>query len=213
MRCIYVYIRILLKYARTKSTNWELDVRSPLIIRAPWIEGSAGQKTLAIAELVDLFPTLVELANLPPVPAAEGLEGTSLVPILKAPNAEAGVKTAAFAQYPRCPQFDMLRQATNWECLDVPNKNISHMGYTVRTRDARYTEWRRWSRCKADWEDPSNLVASELYNHTGDTGLGRNAFESFENVNLVHLPSSQPAVATLSQLLRAQFENSVTQEC
>jgi hypothetical protein len=35
-----------------------------------------------------------------------GLEGTSLVPVLRAPRDEAGVKTAAFSQYPRCPSYN-----------------------------------------------------------------------------------------------------------
>ena len=51
----------------------------PLIIRAPWITASVGQRTWQFAELIDIFPTLVELAGLPLPPAAEGLDGTSLV--------------------------------------------------------------------------------------------------------------------------------------
>merc|ERR1711871_1941821 len=47
-----------------KMTNFELGVRVPLIIRAPWAQ-RAGAKTPALAEAVDLFPTLVELAGLP----------------------------------------------------------------------------------------------------------------------------------------------------
>jgi hypothetical protein len=43
------------------------DARVPLIIRAPWIKASVGQNTLAFAELIDIFPTLVDLAGLPQV--------------------------------------------------------------------------------------------------------------------------------------------------
>jgi arylsulfatase A-like enzyme len=45
--------------AWSKCTNYELDTRVPLIIRAPLIPASVGQKTLAFAELVDLYPSLV----------------------------------------------------------------------------------------------------------------------------------------------------------
>ena len=67
----------------SKAGNWELDARVPLLIRAPWLQGTQGKRTRALAELVDLFPTAVELAGLPPVPLSEGLEGSSLVPILQ----------------------------------------------------------------------------------------------------------------------------------
>ena len=57
----------------------ELDARVPLIIRAPWIPESLGKSTMAFAELIDIFPTLVELAGVPALPTSEGLDGTSLV--------------------------------------------------------------------------------------------------------------------------------------
>lgn len=49
----------------SKCTNWEVDARVPLIIRATWIPGSVRQNTLAIAALVDIFPTCVDLASTP----------------------------------------------------------------------------------------------------------------------------------------------------
>src|SRR5204862_277877 len=61
-----------------KTSNFELDARVPLLIAAPGLE-SAKQKTSSLVELLDLFPTLVELCRLP---SPEGLEGTSLVPAL-----------------------------------------------------------------------------------------------------------------------------------
>jgi len=65
-----------------KHTNFDHAMRTPMIIDAP---GSAsGQKTEALAEYVDLFPTLTELANLN-APANQ-LEGKSLVPVLEDPN-------------------------------------------------------------------------------------------------------------------------------
>ena len=61
----------------------------PLIIRAPWITASLGQRTWQFAELIDMYPTLVELSGLPLPPASEGLEGTSLVPVIRNPAAQA----------------------------------------------------------------------------------------------------------------------------
>ena len=89
-----------------------------------------------MAELVDLYPTAVELAGLGPVPKEEGLEGTSLVPALLAPGQVH--RRMAFSQFPRCPQYKMTVNPPQWECLQVPRENITRMGYSLRTPEARY---------------------------------------------------------------------------
>ncbi len=60
-----------------KNTLWERSTRVPLIFAGPGLpqEEQRGQP----AELLDLYPTLVELAGLP---EQDGLEGLSLVPQL-----------------------------------------------------------------------------------------------------------------------------------
>ena len=76
----------------------------------------------------------------------------------------------------------------------------------VRVADARYTEWRAWQAgCVADWS-PAGLVASELYDHYGDDGVGAAAYDDFENVNLAHEPARRAQVQALAARLRAQFE-------
>jgi len=97
-----------------KHTNFEMATRSPLIFSAPG-QKNKGAKTDALAEFVDIYPTLCELAGLP-IPS--GLEGTSLVPVIN--NPKRPWKKAAFSQYPR------------------PG-NV--MGYSMRTERYRYTEW------------------------------------------------------------------------
>ncbi|MFG0333221.1 MAG: sulfatase-like hydrolase/transferase [Maioricimonas sp. JB049] len=67
-----------------KGTNWEEGTRVPLIIVAPGIAG-AGSRCDEPVSLVDLYPTLLDLAGLPDV---EGLDGESLVPQLRNPRAE-----------------------------------------------------------------------------------------------------------------------------
>ena len=77
-----------------KATNYEIATRVPLMIWTP--DGKArGAKTDALVELVDIFPTLCELANLP---KPEHLEGRSFVPLLDEPDRP--WKKAAFSQYP-----------------------------------------------------------------------------------------------------------------
>ena len=52
-----------------KMTNFENGVRIPFIVRAPWLgAAAAGRRSDALAEAVDVYRTLSELAGLP-VPA------------------------------------------------------------------------------------------------------------------------------------------------
>ncbi len=179
----------------------------PLIIRAPWITASVGKNTLAIAELVDIFPTLVDLAGLAQPPASEGLEGTSLLSVLQNPSST-GPKTMAFSQYPRCPEYSMYSDPTDYECLNIPATNFSHMGFSVRVDNARYTEWRLWkSNCVGDWT-LSGLVAQELYDHTSDKGFGPETFDNFEFVNLAYSPAHKAQVQELAAVLLKQFGHS-----
>ncbi|RMF39319.1 MAG: DUF4976 domain-containing protein, partial [Planctomycetota bacterium] len=65
-----------------KNTLWDRSTRVPLIFAGPGIP--AGGRSPQPAELLDLYPTLVELCGLP---QRDGLEGHSLVPQLNHPNA------------------------------------------------------------------------------------------------------------------------------
>jgi len=70
-----------------KHTLHEYSLRSPLIVRAPTIHhaGNAGQAADALIATVDIYPTLVELADLP---MPDHLDGVSFVPVLKNPATE-----------------------------------------------------------------------------------------------------------------------------
>jgi len=76
-----------------KMTNYEVATRVPFIVSAP---GMPAGRTGALAELVDLYPTLCDLAGLE---APDHLAGASLRPVLEDPDA--AVKEAARSQYRR----------------------------------------------------------------------------------------------------------------
>jgi iduronate 2-sulfatase len=99
----------------SKHTNFELDTHVPLIVRAPGMAAS-GQSTSALTELVDIYPTLVELAGLP---RPDHLEGTSFAPLLDNPNR--AWKSAAFSQFPRG----------------------AYMGRSIRSDRFRFTRWEK----------------------------------------------------------------------
>ena len=98
-----------------KHTNFEDAVLTPMIVRVPGQKRPA-EACNALVELVDLYPTLCDLAGLE---FPEHLEGTSLLPLLDQP--ERHWKSAAFSQFAR--------------------GNV--MGRSMRTARYRYTQWRR----------------------------------------------------------------------
>ena len=62
----------------TKSVPYEPAVRVPLIVAGPGIEG--GRVSDALVELIDLNPTICDLAGLPP---QENIDARSLGPVLR----------------------------------------------------------------------------------------------------------------------------------
>ncbi|MEZ5386691.1 MAG: sulfatase [Prosthecobacter sp.] len=76
-----------------KMTNFEVATRVPLMIAAPGIKPG---RTRALAELVDLYPSLCDLRG---VPKPDHLEGESLLPVLREPGASS--LGTALSQYER----------------------------------------------------------------------------------------------------------------
>ncbi|MDA7633290.1 sulfatase [bacterium] len=122
-----------------KTTAFELDAAVPMIISMPG--QSSGQRTKALVELLDVYPTLVELCDLT---APHALQGKSLVRLVEDPSAE--FKSAVLTQTPR-PNYPK-------------GKMPEAMGYSIRTDQFRYTEWRDF---KSD-----RVIARELYDHDKD---------------------------------------------
>lgn len=82
----------------TKHTNYEQANRIPIIISAPGVT-KPGSSTKQLAESVDIFPTLAELAGLERPTGPQPIDGVSLVPVLK--DSSARVRDHAFHAYPK----------------------------------------------------------------------------------------------------------------
>jgi arylsulfatase A-like enzyme len=95
-----------------KRVLFEESARVPLTVRAPAVSGN-GQASPRTVELLDLYPTLVDLCGLP---LAAGLEGRSLRLLLVHPQAA----------------------WTRPACTQVAHKQVE--GRSVRTERWRYTE-------------------------------------------------------------------------
>jgi iduronate 2-sulfatase len=100
----------------TKHTNFEQANRIPILIIAPGV-AKPGSATRQLAETVDLYPTLAELAGLPKPKGPQAIDGVSLMPVLKNPKAR--VRDHAFHAYPR-----------------------RKLGRAIRTERYRLVEWK-----------------------------------------------------------------------
>lgn len=149
-----------------KTSNFELDARVPLIIASPQTKG--GQRSKSIVELLDLYPTLVDLCGLP-LPPGE-LEGTSLRPILAEPSNS--VKAAALTWHPR-PAYP------------AAGKLPDAMGFSLRTARYRYTEWREFR--------TGRVLARELYDHQRDPRETQNVANAPGQEAIVNQLSAQLA--------------------
>ncbi len=101
-----------------KHTNFETSTWVPMIISVPG-QKTAGGRSAALVEFVDIYPSLCELCGLS---LPDGLEGTSFKPLVERPDRP--WKKAAFSQYPRGVR-----------------KVGRAMGYSMRTDRYRFTEW------------------------------------------------------------------------
>ena len=155
----------------TKANNYEWSTRVPLLIADP---GQESGKTEALVELVDIYPTLVELCELP---IASQLEGQSLIPLLKDPHQPWA--ESAMSQYPRSKQGNRH------------SRDGDFMGYTIRSRNYRYVEWRN--------SDTGDAVAVELYDHLKDPD---------EITNVAQNSAYHPILKRHEALLRLSLESS-----
>ncbi|TWT67414.1 sulfatase [Allorhodopirellula solitaria] len=125
-----------------KHTNFEVDTRVPLIMRTPGMESSHGTHTSSLVELIDLYPTLCELVD---VPLPSHLQGESFAKTLGDPSVEA--RSSAYSSYPA--RVD----------------KVSTIGHSIRTADHRYTQW--WE--KNDAGSVAAAVATNLSEDAGET--------------------------------------------
>ena len=76
-----------------KQHLFEEATRVPFIVSVPWLKDQHGQGTKKITELVDLYPTLIDLAGLE---APEDLQGQSMSELLTDPISSKWTKNQAF---------------------------------------------------------------------------------------------------------------------
>lgn len=178
-----------------KATNYEIATRVPLIVSAPQMK-ARGQSSPALVELLDMYPTLCELAG---VPVPRHVEGKSFAPLLDDPGRE--WKKAVFSQFP-CPALrewaalplsKEMRQTFFGPLIEQVESRLkaeepgewsrdtyeNHlMGYSVRTDRYRLVCW-------VDDRNRQRIIATELYDHNSDPNENENIAGNRENESLV----------------------------
>jgi iduronate 2-sulfatase len=154
-----------------KQSLFEGSARVPMLIVAPGTAGKGSVVKTPVSHL-DLFPTLAELAG---IKAPANLQGQSLVPMLKDPNATG--RGWALTQVVRGGNFNRQGAAPA-----RGDKGKRFFGYSLRTPRWRYTEW------------AEGAEGRELYDHDNDPR---------ELTNLANKPEHAATVAALSAQTRA----------
>jgi iduronate 2-sulfatase len=136
-----------------KQLLFEESNRVPLIFAGPGVAGRGASPR--IVELLDIYPTLVELCSLPQ--PKHKLEGVSLAPLLKDPN----------AQRDR-PAYSQVQRGTDQSPARPPV-----MGRSVRTDRWRYSEW------------DDGRLGRELYDHDHDPHEYKNLADDPDKAQVV----------------------------
>ena len=157
-----------------KNSLWQESTRVPLIIRAPGVSKAGGQPKHPVS-LIDLYPTLLELCQLPAdtTKSAKGrpLDGHSLVPLLRTPQGDwDGPKAVLTALYKWAQHYDPGTQS-----------------YSLRTRDWRYIRYE-------SGEEELYHCADDPHEWTNLAQQGEHAerLESFRRQLLARIPKPAP---------------------
>ncbi|XP_031763478.2 iduronate 2-sulfatase [Galleria mellonella] len=178
-----------------KYSNFNVALKVPLIFNVP---GMPHKSIETPVELIDIFPTLAELSglssNIPKCTCDDKrllcFEGNSLVSLMGMNRFNISVKSKSFAlsQYPR----PSVHPKSN---SDKPRlKDIKIMGYSIKTKRFRYTEWISFNNTlfTRDW---NKVYALELYDHS---------FDPEETKNVYLQPKYKRIVKYLSTILRSR---------
>lgn len=167
-----------------KQNLFEQTAHQPLLIYAP---KRASGVCDAIVEMVDIYPTVAELAGLR---TPDYLDGRSLVPLLNDTRTE--WNHPAFTQQARTLWGDEVSPQMRQFMGDVKfmfnpsvdDKHTTIFGRSVRVDRYRYTEW------------DEGREGRELYDYVTDP---------LERVNLANDIKHREVVAKLSALLRSSY--------
>ncbi|MDB4297473.1 sulfatase-like hydrolase/transferase [Flavobacteriaceae bacterium] len=130
-----------------KHSNMENATFSPMIIYDP--RNPSGNETTQPTELLDIFPTLCDMAGLD-IP--NDMDGKSLKPLLSAPTV--GVKDYAISQF----------------------QSQNKYGYSFKNEQYRYTVWLDNDKKATDSPTSADYFEQEIYDYVNDVNETTNYF-------------------------------------
>ncbi|KAJ0179161.1 hypothetical protein K1T71_004873 [Dendrolimus kikuchii] len=174
-----------------KYSNFDVALKSPLLFLGSGIPRKVIHEPV---ELINIFPTLVDLANLARIPQCTNtkdkslcIQGKSLEPFI---YQNITSRSFAISQYPRPSVYPQKNS-------DKPRlKKIKIMGYSIRTKRYRYTEWISFNNTlfTINWNKKHGI---ELYDHKLDP---------YESINLRTNKHYKNVINYLSKLLKTQID-------
>jgi len=180
-----------------KSNDYENSSRGALIVRWPGVTKPGSVDTNHLVSTLDFMPTLLDAANLPPVP---GLDGRSFLPALK------GEKMAG---WDRVFTFYNAAFGNHW----LPMRGL-------RTRDCAYI-WNAWSDGQREYHtenmagltwkamlaaaaaNPAIKARTDFYLHRVPEEFYDLTHDRCERANLIGDPSRQAEIEALRRELLA----------
>jgi len=170
----------------------------------------------ALVELLDLFPTLADIAGLA-LPSNAGAvtppQGKSLLPVMMAARRDENGAALGAAGDQGASSSAAAAAAAAAASYDVAFSQMSRkgglMGLSMRTSRWRYTEWsvfdqvNGWPKYYANGSAALAAGQVELYDHSGDDGTD---MDGFENENVAADPANAGLVLQLGAQLRAGWD-------
>ncbi len=172
-----------------KATNYEIATRVPMMIWTP-DQAMRGKGTNALVELLDIYPSLCELAGIEP---PEHIEGRSFVPLLDKPGtpwsktAISQFPSPALREWAANPLSQGMRETYFGPLIEEVEGKIKQqfgdqwdrdffenhlMGYSVRSHKWRMITW-------VDYRDKTKEpIYVELYDHETDPSETKNVAAS-----------------------------------
>jgi iduronate 2-sulfatase len=183
-----------------KMTNFEHATRNTLFWRVPGqVEASKGRNNRFV-EMVDLFPTVIDLVGLPKIAPCTGVDQPPTVTCLQG-KSYADEFLPALAASPSDPKQHTFSQWP-YPIREAPGEKKFRMGYTVRGADGyRLTQYVLYDRreFKGDWTEVPTDDDLELYDYNNDP---------HETTNQAANPTYSDVVKRLRAVLKEQYNPS-----
>ena len=184
-----------------KMTNFEHATRNTLLWRVPGQAEASKGRNHRLVEMVDFFPTAIELMGLPKIAPCAGVDQPPAVLCLQGESYADEFIPAPALQAPSPPKEPKLYAFSQWPypIIESPGEKRFRMGYTVRGAGGyRLTQYVLYNRTsfRGDWTEEPTHDDLELYDYNTDP---------HETTNQAANPTYSGVVKELRAVLKEQY--------